>query len=178
MTQKQMKMTGFALLFLLIGLVLAACGSISLPSSPTTSPAAPSAVSQTAANGEWNAASFFAATCASCHGPTGGGTAIAPALNRDDIRAAETNWLVDTISNGRPGTAMPAWSIEFGGSLNSDQIADMAAFLQTGDWDKAGDIAADQPVSPMGPGMMGRGMGGGMMGRGAMGRGMGYGRQP
>ncbi len=175
MTPEQRRTTGLALLLLLIGLVLAACGSVNLPTSPATSPAIPSAVSQTAANDEWDAASFYAATCASCHGVTGGGSAIAPALNRDEIQTAETNWLVDTISAGRPGTAMPAWSIEFSGPLHSDQIADMAAFLQAGDWDKAGDIAADQPVSPMGWGMMGRGMMGGGMGRGG---GMGYGRQP
>ena len=77
---------------------------------------------------------------------------------------------------------MPAWSAEFGGPLKSDRIAKLATFLQAGGWDKAGEMAADQPFPPMGPGTMGRGMGGGMMGNGMgggmMGRGMGSGRQP
>jgi mono/diheme cytochrome c family protein len=133
---------------------------------------------------DWDAATFFATTCASCHGPTGEGSAIAPSLNREEIRTADTDWLIETISYGRPGTAMPAWSVEAGGPLSSDQIAEMAAFLQAGEWEKAGEIAAEQPIPPMGPGMMGHGMmGHGMMGNGGMmGRGMGGGmmggRQP
>ena len=172
MTVKHPKTAGLFLLLLLGGLVLAACSGANNPLSPTDPLiASQPAVSQTTNTGEWDAAIFYATTCASCHGPTGGGSAVAPALNREAIRTAETGWLTETISNGRPGTAMPAWSVEFGGPLKSDQIADLAAFLQAGDWDKAGEMAADQPFQPMGPGMMGRGMGGGMMGSG-----MGYGR--
>lgn len=134
---------------------------------------APSAAAQTTSAGEWDAATFFATTCAGCHGPTGNGTVAGPGLNRDAIRTAETEWLIETISNGRPGTPMPAWGVEFGGPLNNDQIAEMSEFLKVGDWDGVGDIAADQPVSPMGPGMMSNGMGSGMMGSGMSG-----GRQP
>lgn len=130
--------------------------------------------SQTAVSDNWEAAGFFATTCAGCHGATGGGSNIAPPLNTEAMRTADTEWLIETISYGRSGTAMPAWSVESGGSLNSDQIADMAAFLRAGDWDRAGEIAAEQPFSPMGQGMMGNGM----MGGGMMGRGMGNGRQP
>lgn len=129
---------------------------------------------------DWEAATLFAASCASCHGPTGGGTAVAPALNREEIRTADTDWLIETISYGRPGTAMPAWSVESGRPLNSDQITEMAAFLQAGDWKKAGEMAAGQPALPMGPGMMGPGrtMGRGMMGQGMGGAMGGHGRQP
>ena len=170
-----------ALLLLLAGLALTACSGVGLPALPTAPETAvqpPASQATTQTNGEWDAATFFATTCASCHGPTGEGTAIAPALNREAIRTAETAWLVETISYGRPGTAMPAWSVEAGGPLNSDQIAEMAAFLQAGDWDKAGEIAAEQPTAPMGPGMMGGGMmgHGGMMGRGMGGGMMGQGR--
>ncbi len=178
MTQKQTKTIGLALLLLLTGLVLTACSGINLPPSPAALPAASQPISQTASSGEWDAASFYAATCASCHGPTGGGSTIAPALNTETIHTANVNWLIETISNGRSGTAMPAWSVEFNGPLNSDQIAEMAAFLQAGDWDKAGEIAAEQPTSPMGPGMMSGGMMGRGMGGGMMRHGMGYGRQP
>lgn len=172
MPQKQTRTRSWVFLLLLAGLILTACSGVNtlLPSAkPLTAPS--STTVQTANSGEWNAATFFATTCASCHGPTGQGTAVAPALNREAIQTASTDWLVETISNGRSGTAMPAWSVEFDGPLTSEQIADMAAFLQAGNWDKAGEIAAEQPVQPMGPGMMGGHMGSGMMGSRMMGGG-------
>ncbi len=190
--QRTHKLSGLVFLLLLAGFTLAACNAVDIPLIGTNdelgeSPTAPQpAASQTFnsdtqnVSADWDAAAFFATSCTSCHGPTGGGTAIAPALNRETIRTADLDWLIETISYGRTGTAMPAWSIEFGGPLNSDQIAEMAAFLQAGsDWEKAGAIAAEQPTSPMGPGMMGGGMmGRGMGGNGMMGRGMGNGRMP
>jgi mono/diheme cytochrome c family protein len=169
-----------SVLLLLAGLILAGCSTTNfLPETAvnnSTERTQQINSGQTAVSDSWDAAGFYASTCASCHGPTGDGTAIAPALNGENIQTAETAWLIETISYGRSGTAMPAWSVESGGSLNSDQIADMAAFLQAGDWEKAGDLAAEQPFSPMGPGM-----GGGMMGRGrggmmGNGNGMGNGR--
>ena len=174
MTLIQMKTAGLALLLLLGVFILGACSGADNPQ-PSADELTTSELAgpQTTSTGEWAAAAFYATTCASCHGPTGDGSAIAPSLNRQAIQTAETEWLIETISKGRPGTAMPAWSVEFGGRLKSDQIAEMAAFLQAGDWDKAGEMAADGSFSPMGKGMMGRGMGGGMMGNG-----MGYGSQP
>lgn len=169
----RMKTAGLALLLLLGGLILAGCSGANSPR-PSTDTVTTSGLTgpQAAGTGEWAAAAFYAATCASCHGPTGGGSVVAPALNREAIQTAETEWLIETITKGRPGTAMPAWSVEFGGRLKSDQIAEMATFLQAGDWDKAGEMAADQPFPPTGTGIMGRGMGGGMMGSG-----MGFGSQ-
>lgn len=167
-------------LLLLAGVILAGCSTTDfLPETAvnnSTEITEQIDSGQTAVSNSWDAASFYASTCASCHGPTGDGTAIAPALNGENIQTAETAWLIETISYGRSGTAMPAWSVESGGSLNSDQIAEMAAFLQAGDWQKAGELASEQPFSPMGPGM-----GGGMMGRGrggmmGNGNGMGNGR--
>lgn len=85
--------------------------------------------------------------CARCHGPAGtGGQQIPfgdgfvqpPALNDvcggpetghpliesiDDIRA--------TIEQGRPGTAMPSWSILFEGAMNDQQIDDLLNYLLT-----------------------------------------------
>ena len=176
MTHTRTKTLGLAFLLILAVLILAAYSSVDASALPTGLPAASQPIApqaQTSGDSEWEAANFFATTCASCHGPTGGGSAIAPPLNGENIRTAETAWLINTISNGRTGTAMPAWSVEFGGPLNSEQITNMAAFLQEGDWEQTGEIAAAQPFSSMGSGMMGRGMGG-MMG-GSYANGMGYG---
>ncbi|MFQ5401624.1 MAG: c-type cytochrome, partial [Anaerolineae bacterium] len=117
-----------SLLLFLAGLVLTACGSVALPALPAAQetavqPPTASTANTTQQTGDWDAAAFFATTCASCHGSTGEGSAIAPSLNREEIRTADTAWLIETISYGRPGTAMPAWSVESGGPLSSDQIA-------------------------------------------------------
>lgn len=165
----------WAFLIVLSGLTLVACSTAD-NLRPSSGDAGTSLQAVNAA--EWDAATFFASTCASCHGAAGQGTAVAPALNGEVIRTADTGWLIEIISNGRSGTAMPAWSEEFGGPLTSEQIAEMAAFLKTGNWDKASEIAADQPVSPMGPGMMGGHMRGGMMRGEMMDGGMGNGRMP
>lgn len=189
--QRTRKTLGLILLLLLAGVTLAACNAVNIPlpltndepgdSFTDTQPTTPQTFNFDTQNAsaDWDAAAFFAASCASCHGPTGGGATFAPALNTETIQTANLDWLIETISYGRTGTAMPAWSVESGGPLTSDQIANMASFLQIGDWNEAGDIAAEQPVSPVGPGMMGDGtMGRGMGGGGIMGRGMGNGRMP
>jgi mono/diheme cytochrome c family protein len=193
MSQKRYNIFGITLLLLLAGFTLAAGNAIDIPLPATGDESGGSIAAPQSAmpqdfnldtqnvSADWDAAAFFAASCASCHGSSGGGTAFAPALNTEAIQTADLDWLIETISYGRTGTAMPAWSIEFGGPLTSDQIAAMAAFLQAGDdWKEAGAIAAEQSIAPTGPGMMGNGgmMGRGMNGNGMMGRGMGNGRMP
>lgn len=171
----------FLLLFLALFLLAACQTKDTTPTNPiNTSTASASTTTNTSQinDDNWNAVAFFATTCASCHGAAGGGSAIAPALNTDRIRTASTDWLVETISNGRSGTAMPAWSVEFGGPLSSEQVAAMATFLQSGDWDESRELAAEQPASPMGSMMMRHGMMGHGNGNGMMGRGMENGRMP
>lgn len=162
------KILWVAFFIVLLSLLLAACGTVPDFEQTAVNPA--STINQqtnntqiSTTNDEWDAATFYASTCASCHGAKGNGSAFAPALNQENIETAEQDWLVETISYGRPGTAMSAWSVEAGGPLNSDQIAAMVDFLRAGNWETAGDIAQQQPGFPMGNG--GRGMmGGGMMG--------------
>ena len=170
------------ILLLLAGFILVGCNATDfLPQtavSNTTETSSQVDNSQTAVSSTWDAPSFFATTCASCHGPTGSGSNIAPSLNTEAIRTANTEWIIETISYGRSSTAMPAWSVEFGGPLNSDQIAEMAAFIQSDALESAGNIATN-PNQPMpGQGMMGSGMGGGMMGNGRGGSMMGNGPRP
>jgi len=47
--------------------------------------------------------------CGSCHGLTRRG-GLGPALTAEALRGKAASALAWTISNGRPGTAMPAWS--------------------------------------------------------------------
>lgn len=77
------------------------------------------------------------ANCAQCHGREGeGGFAAtdpswpAPPLNnvfarytRDEIKRI--------VEQGRPGTPMPAWAVEFGGALNDQKVDDVVNFVES-----------------------------------------------
>lgn len=52
---------------------------------------------------------LFAQDCAACHGARGEGTEIAPSLSSPELHFAATDrYFYETITQGRPGTAMPA----------------------------------------------------------------------
>lgn len=106
---------------------------------------------------------LFSQNCAACHGATGAGTTIAPPLNSAELRARmDDNALRDTISNGRPGTAMPVWS----NTLSAEQIDDLVDLIRR--WPELNDDdlaelqeeATNLNIGPnmMQPGMMGSGM--------------------
>ncbi|MBI4319732.1 MAG: c-type cytochrome [Chloroflexi bacterium] len=102
---------------------------------------------------------LYATVCMSCHGPKGEGV-VGPPLNRAIFREGEPDELKgtgdvirETVRFGRPGTtvpsflraddgtvvsrtAMPAWSQEKGGPLTVQEIDEIVAFIQHGDWDK------------------------------------------
>ena len=112
---------------------------------------------------------LFSQNCAACHGATGAGTTIAPPLNSAELRARmDDNALRDTISNGRPGTAMPIWN----NTLSAKQIDDLVDLIQR--WPELNDDdltelqeeATNLNIGPnmMEPGMMDSGMMNGHMG--------------
>ncbi len=83
---------------------------------------------------------LFAANCAVCHGNHGqGGVGLKLdiAANRPTSEAQATQrseYLTRTLTNGRPGTFMPAWAIANGGPLNDEQIGALVAMIEYGDW--------------------------------------------
>lgn len=74
---------------------------------------------------------IFSGTCTICHGESGSGTEIAPALN-DSARLSQFDdeWLVETISEGRPSKGIPTW----GTVLSPTQVRDLVALLRA--WEK------------------------------------------
>ena len=74
---------------------------------------------------------LYAANCAGCHG-AGGRLGAARALN-DPLYLAfvSDNELRQTISLGRPGTSMPAFFTQSGGSLTDQQITLLIAGMRT-----------------------------------------------
>jgi mono/diheme cytochrome c family protein len=93
----------------------------------------------------------YATLCFPCHGTDGKGAVVpgsdpprvAPQLNRDQFANSyagdpdefkKTYDLVEkTIIRGRPGTPMPAWGQSDGGTLNVEQIAELATFITHAD---------------------------------------------
>lgn len=92
----------------------------------------------------------YATLCYGCHGVDGKGAVVpetqpprvAPQLNRpqfadsymaDPDQAKATYDLVyKTIQRGRPGTPMPAWGQTDGGTLNNEQIYELATMITHG----------------------------------------------
>lgn len=69
---------------------------------------------------------FFLASCAACHGQKREGL-VGPALT-PSVLTQPDDFYFDTISNGRPGTAMPAWSAQ---GLTDDEIHALVTFIKT-----------------------------------------------
>lgn len=90
----------------------------------------------------------YALRCAGCHGEDGKGAVVpgsepkrvAPQLNReqfwaDDPDEAKRQYelVYKTIQRGRPGTPMPPWGQGEGGTLNQEEIYELAIMITHGD---------------------------------------------
>jgi uncharacterized cupredoxin-like copper-binding protein/mono/diheme cytochrome c family protein len=102
---------------------------------------------------------LYVTNCLPCHGPGGegfltpgeqgtgrvgaplGGNTFAKQLNQEGIQngtpypggmKARTQYIHDTIVNGKPGTKMPAW----GDQLNEQQIDDLVTMIEHVDWNR------------------------------------------
>ena len=84
--------------------------------------------------------------CINCHGPEGQGGRANPAW-RDPGTGYPVSWVAPplnnvfsrwdeevirfTIERGRPGTPMPTWGVDFGGSMTQMMIDDVMAYLKS-----------------------------------------------
>ena len=74
----------------------------------------------------------FATRCATCHGDNATGGETAPTLNsKQFLEAASDPVIRNIVSSGIPGTAMPTWSIDFGGALTQQQIDAVVSYLRS-----------------------------------------------
>lgn len=77
---------------------------------------------------------IYAENCVVCHGADGQGIGTYPGLSHEGVRAMDYETLFKTIERGRYGTAMAAWGVNEGGVLNNQQLDQLIAMLQNGDW--------------------------------------------
>jgi mono/diheme cytochrome c family protein/plastocyanin len=105
---------------------------------------------------------LFSQNCITCHGNKAEGGAasnrlkLAPALNRPDLQGKDPKtgqvskgdkqqafkFVVNTITCGRIGKSMPTWGQSQGGTLNDQQIQQLATLISEGTgWDLVDELA-------------------------------------
>jgi cytochrome c oxidase cbb3-type subunit 3 len=85
---------------------------------------------------------LFAANCTGCHGASGEGTSIAPALNDPAVRQNTDEELNRTITNGVPGTLMAGWNQ----ALALEDINNLVGLIRY--WDEIPSGLMPQPELP------------------------------
>jgi mono/diheme cytochrome c family protein len=91
-------------------------------------------------------AKLYSVACATCHGPQGQGSRMAPALNVQSFLAQTNDQAIKTIiAQGVPDTRMPAW----GGRLNDTDLNSLVSFIRS--WEPTAPAVA-QPVQRPGQG--------------------------
>ena len=74
---------------------------------------------------------LFATNCSSCHGKGAVGGS-APTLNAKEFLKGTTDAQIRTlVAGGVSGTDMPAWSLEFGGTLTDEQVVQITTYLRS-----------------------------------------------
>ena len=89
-------------------------------------------------------AEIFLNNCAPCHGTQAQGLGAMPSLNNPALAKAEHSLLYETIAHSPHGSAMAAWHVSEGGTLNSYQVESLVNLIMHGDWQKVGDRAIDR----------------------------------
>jgi mono/diheme cytochrome c family protein len=74
---------------------------------------------------------LFATSCAQCHGKdaTGGS---APTLNSQEFLKSTTDGQIHAlVAGGVSGSQMPAWSLDYGGTLTDEQVTQLVTYLRS-----------------------------------------------
>jgi len=75
---------------------------------------------------------LFTADCAQCHGKDGTGGGSAPTLNSSQfLKSTTDDQVVALVSGGVSGTAMPAWSLDYGGTFTAEQVRQVVTYLRS-----------------------------------------------
>ena len=75
---------------------------------------------------------IFSANCAQCHGVDATGGASAPTLNsKEFLKNTSDDQIFALVSGGVSGTAMPAWSLDYGGTFTAEQVRQVITYLRS-----------------------------------------------
>jgi mono/diheme cytochrome c family protein len=75
---------------------------------------------------------LFATSCAQCHGKDATGGGSAPTLNSTQfLKNTTDDQIFALVSGGVSGTAMPAWSLDYGGTLTGEQVRQLITYLRS-----------------------------------------------
>ena len=112
---------------------------------------------------------FYAQYCYGCHGYNGQGAIVLgqgvlaanltlrKATGDPDDDKKLFDFLTKTITRGRPNTPMPAWGLSDGGSLQPEEINEIAIFIMNGDFSGVQALVAPGAPTPEVPGGGGTG---------------------
>jgi mono/diheme cytochrome c family protein len=102
-----------------------------VPAGPTaTNPPLPPTAVKFPTGDATRGVAIFAENCVPCHGDKGEGR-IGATLQKDWPGINVDSFLDSTIARGVGGSKMPAWAKSNGGPLTDQDIADVAAYVQT-----------------------------------------------
>jgi mono/diheme cytochrome c family protein len=74
---------------------------------------------------------LFDKNCASCHGKGGNGGS-APTLNaKEFLKSTSDGQITSLVAGGVSGTDMPAWSLDYGGTLTEQQVQQLTTYLRS-----------------------------------------------
>ncbi len=74
---------------------------------------------------------LYAKNCASCHGQNGEGGS-APTLNaKEFFKLTTDDQMHGLIAAGVAGSNMPAWSLDYGGTLTDEQVNQLVTYLRS-----------------------------------------------
>lgn len=151
----------FFILLLSVILGATACGAnpdttaVVVSTSPTEQGAVTAVQSNTTNR---DSLSLYAQNCAACHGPTGAGTTVAPPLNSAELHTRlDDDAIRATISNGRPGTAMPVWG-NILSAAQIDTLVELIRYWPELDEESLAQLQEEMAKTTAGPDMMGQGM--------------------
>ncbi len=75
---------------------------------------------------------IFAASCAQCHGKNAAGGGSAPTLNSTQfLKNTTDDQIFALVSGGVSGTEMPAWNLDYGGTLTGEQVRQVITYLRS-----------------------------------------------
>ena len=90
------------------------------------------------------AAALYLEDCASCHGTSGEGLGVMPALNNPAFAGAEAGKLYNAIAGASHGSGMAAWHMSEGGILTTYEVESLVTLIRDADWQTVSAMAVAQ----------------------------------